>query len=106
MNDKYDIWWRGSQMGKFELTGGDMWYQEGHFQPQETSDAKQFVDLISTFKPSNIISNPTKGTRIILRQTDTSDETNALVIALDNNTLIIRRVFDEKGIFWLLNNVH
>lgn len=106
MGDLYQVWWRGVQVGEFEVIAIDMWYQDGNWLSNASAEARQFETLILTFNASDTMKNPSKGTRIILRPLDSPSEINALVIAFDRNILMIRLILDEKAVQWLINNVY
>jgi len=106
MENLFQVWWRGSQVGKFEVTATDMWYEDGNWYADISPEARLFEDLILTFVVSEVMKSPEKGTRIVLRTNDFSLVGNALVIGLEKNTLMIRRFFDEEAVQWLVKNVH
>lgn len=106
MGDIFEVWWRGVLIGTFEVIAVDMWYQDGIFRSNTTPEAGHFEALTNSYDAADVIKDPAKGTRIILRPNDAKPEINALVIALKNDTLMIRLVFDEKAIQWLIKNVH
>ncbi|OOQ59280.1 hypothetical protein [Mucilaginibacter pedocola] len=104
MGDIFEIWWRGLSIGTFEVITIDMWYRDGIFRPDNSPKALQFETIVNSFKIAEVTKDPTKGTRILLRSNVT--EINALVIALENATLSVRLIMDEKAIKWLIDNVH
>ena len=106
MEDFLQVWWRGAKIGKFEITAVDMWYLDGNWHPDASPEAKLFETLVSTFNFTEIRNSPEKGTRIILRSAESSPGTNALVIAMQGDLLMIRQIFDEKAVQWLTKNVH
>jgi hypothetical protein len=106
MGDIFEVWWRGVLIGIFEVIAVDMWYQDGIFRPNTTPDAGKFKTMITSFKASTVIKDPTKGTCIILRSIDSGSELNALVLCFVDTTLSIRLVVDKEAIQWLIKNVH
>jgi len=59
--------------------------------------AKSFEKLVSMFNARDVMQNPAKGTRVILKTAQQESSTDALVISLTEGNLFVRRVFDRKA---------
>lgn len=83
-----------------------MGYVDGNWTSLNITESKLFEALVSTLKPVDVINNPVKGTRVILRSAHSGKELNALVLLLDNNRLFIKHIFHREAIAWLIENVY
>ena len=99
------IIWHKKEVGIVKNPLPDMWYVEGDWMANETSDAQKFEALVKTFQAQDVLRDPQKGTRVELWDTNNSERTHALVISLNDNTLFLRHVFASDAIAWLLENV-
>ncbi len=99
------ISWRGNEVGKLAEWMPDMWYVEGKWVANGTPQSEAFEVLAQTFDFKQVMSDPAKGTRIILREPEGKFHAHAYVISLTNGLLFIRRVFDERAVERLLKEV-
>jgi len=105
MEDSFDIIWRSKKVGRIENCMPDMWYLEGTWVPYSTAIAKEFEKLIATFDVKEVMNDPKKGTRVILKLDNSETETHALIHSLTDGLLFLRRVFEKEAINWLVRNV-
>jgi hypothetical protein len=86
----------------------DMWMWDGRFVPDQTAAAGEFVALARTLDAKTVLADLAKGTRIELRET-TSQGANAIhCVALqlfDDDRLLLRHVFRQDLIDWVIANV-
>lgn len=105
MEDGFKIIWRNVDIGRFEVSGVDMWYLEGNWVPNNTKEAESFEALASNFNVAEVWKNPTKGTKIILKSESDAEGIHSLVLSLQNKFLSVRQVMTEDAVKWLIKNV-
>jgi len=71
-----------------------MWYLEGDWKSNETSDAVRFEKSLKALDARQVITDLSKGLEIILKASET-DNLDAIGISLDNDKLFVRRVTKE-----------
>ena len=99
------IQWRGEVVGHLVNALPDMWYLEGHFEPNHTQKSCEFVAFFKSFNPQEVFKKPELGTRALLYSELSPTPTHCFLISLTENILFLRRVFDSKAVKWLLENV-
>ena len=100
------IFWRDKEIGNITDLETDMWYCNCTWNSNESNEAVEFSRLVSNFNTSEIMNDPAKGTRIVLKDTGLNEATNALVISLEDDALFIRNIFDAVAVKWLVENVY
>ena len=106
MNNNFTVIWRDVEIGDFENTIPDMWYLEGDCKPNSTSEAQAFTNLVNKFNAIFVMKDWRHGTRVLLKSKEKNDVlTHALIISLNENKLLLRRVFKKEAIEQLLKNV-
>ena len=105
MEGSYDVIWHDKKVGRIENCIPDMWYLEGNWISDNTNLSKEFETLVRTFDGKEIMNNPKKGTRVILKLDDSVTGTHALIHSLTDGHLFLRRVFDEEVVKWLIRYV-
>jgi GH43 family beta-xylosidase len=95
--------WRGNEVGKLVEWMPDMWYVEGKWIGNGSVEAAAFESLIKTFEAKQIMADPTKGTRVTLVENEVI--TQGYIIAMTDDSLCVRRVFEKEAVEWLLKNV-
>ena len=100
------ISWRGKTIGTITDREIDAWYCNCKWHSNESKEAAEFKELVSNFNPQEIINTPELGTRIILNDPTSNEETNALVISLEDQYLFIRYINDKNAVAWLVKNVY
>jgi hypothetical protein len=104
--DDITISWRDKAIGTITNLEIDIWYCNCQWHPDESPAAAEFRELVSGFNTQEILNTPELGTRIILKDPGTNEETNALVISLEDQSLFIRYIYDRIAVNWLVKNVH
>jgi hypothetical protein len=107
MGNKLTVIWRDESVGELRNAVPDMWYLEGTWLPFSTQSAQEFDQLARSFDGREVMSDPKKGTRIVLCDPDVQDHQgiNALVISISDDRLFVRQVFNKDAIAWLKDNV-
>ena len=109
MNNKQEeilkIYWRGHEIGALINPIPDMAYLEGKLILNDTEKGHEFEKLVSTFETKKVMLNPQLGTRVELKETESSWIINGYIISLDQDFLFLKRVSSEKGIEWLKEHV-
>ena len=98
------IFWRNNDIGVIKDLEMDMWYCSCAWEMNQSREAIEFNDLVSKFNGKEIMNDPGKGTRIIVKHPDS--EINALVISIEDQSLFIRNVYEQDAIDWLIKNVY
>ena len=89
--ESYKIIWNNKEVGLLINPRPDMWYLEGHWEPNDTSDCQYFKSLITPLNTKEVFNDLTKGISIYLRNIETGSEIHAVVISLlENGILFIR----------------
>ena len=99
-----ELTWRDRPIGRFVNTISDMWYLEGDWETLGDSHSSEFQEFASSLDSRTVMADPQKGTRVQL-QCSGEELGHALVISLDGQRLLIRRVVDPEAVQWLLENV-
>ena len=99
-----ELTWRDRPIGRLVNVIPDMWYLEGDWEALNDSHSRKFQEFASSFNPKIVMGNAQKGTRIQLHRAG-EDLGYALVLSLDNQRLLIRRVYEPEAVQWLLSNV-
>lgn len=99
-----ELTWRDRSIGRLVNAVPDMWYLEGDWEALNDSHSRKFQEFTSSFNPKTIMADAQKGTRIQLHCSG-EDLGYALVLSLDDQRLLIRRVHDPEAVQWLLSNV-
>jgi len=106
MNNNFTIIWRDVEIGDFENAVPDMWYLEGEWKPNSKKEAQTFTSLVSEFDAMSVMKDWKNGTRVLLKSKEEIDVLiHALIISLNENKLLLRRVFENEAIERLLKNV-
>ena len=100
------ISWRGNAIGTITDQEIDIWYCNCQWLPNESAAAAEFRELVSSFNTQDILNTPELGTRIVLKDPGSNEETNALVISLEDQYLFIRYIYDTIAVAWLVKNVY
>ncbi|MDO7876264.1 hypothetical protein Q5H93_16080 [Hymenobacter sp. ASUV-10] len=85
------IIWQGTPVGIFDEPQPDMAYLEGRLLLNQTAAAASFEAAASQLNPREVMFNFDKGLKIEL-QTEDGETTHAVVIALDGQSLFVRRM--------------
>lgn len=99
------VYWRGNKIGEIHDPILDMWYLEGVWVNNGTKESEEFEALVKSFTPREILKEPFKGTRILLAGTEGDKSTHALVMGIENESLLLRRIVEKGTIEWLIANV-
>jgi len=100
------IFWRDKEIGNITDLETDMWYCNCTWNANESNEATEFRRLVSNFVTDEIMKDPAKGTRVIVKYTGSNEITNALVISLEEDSLFIRNILDTVAVKWLVENVY
>ena len=103
--EEYIIKWGEVDIGYFIDPMPDMFYLEGKLKLFDSHEAGDFKALAERLKPSEVLKNPIKGTRITIRSAENPKPINCLVCSLIKNELFVRRINDQESIQWLIGNV-
>lgn len=95
--DKLYIYWKGELVGELLKPIPDMWYLEGTFKPYQGQGAKAFENIARKLDPKTIFTNHQMGGRIEYSSYKEPDVKRypAIVLSLDNNNLVIRRMSEK-----------
>jgi len=100
------VFWRNNEIGDLTILEVDMWYSYCKWDANESIEAIQFKEMVANFNTAEIMKDYSKGTRITLQYPGSNETTNALVISLENDALLIRNVYDAVAVKWLVENVY
>ena len=100
------IFWRNNEIGIITAEETDMWYCNCKWIPNGSDEAIEFKKLASNFNPKEVMNEPVKGTRVVLKPADSNESTNALILSLENDDLFMRYIYDEAAVNWLEKNVY
>lgn len=106
--DALIINWRGTAIGALLNSEPDSFFLEGEWLSDKNPQSVEFENLVKGFNTDAVLQDGTKGTRIELTEPHDNGEEeplNALVISLEDNVLLIKRVLLDEEVEWLLENV-
>jgi len=108
MGNILKVIWRDQMVGDLRDAVPDMWYLDGTWISNSTQAAQEFDSLARGFDVRQVIDDPKKGTRVLLCDPETPDDSgaDALVVSVYDDRLLVRRVIDKAAIAWLKSNVH
>ncbi len=105
MENNLDIFWNFEKVGRIENYSTDMWYMEGTWHSYKSTKSMDFEKLIISFDANQVMQDPKKGTRVILKSENSEVETQALILSMTDSMISLRRVFEDEAVKWLLKNV-
>jgi hypothetical protein len=104
--ESYKVIWDNREVGQLIDPRPDMWYLEGDWKSNGTSDSARFEKILKSLDTRQVMIDLSKGPEIILR-TKGSDNLDAIGISLNNDKLFVRRMTEKlsesrrtrKGLF-------
>ena len=105
MDETCKVFWRGSEIGTFEIVSFDMMYMDCIWTADDKDEAMMFELLVAKFNPKEVLQNPAKGTRVRLKYQGSESLIHALVIGFLEGKYFIRQISSYAGVEWLVNNV-
>lgn len=103
-----EVMWRGTHVGTLKDVKIDMWIWDGRFVASTAPGAQEFLALARKLDTKTVLADPTKSTRVELRETGKPDgePIHGIVLQLfDDDALALQYVFRPERIEWLLQNV-
>jgi hypothetical protein len=77
----------------------DMWYLDGDWKSNQNNNAEKFERLMKSLNSANVFNGDlNKGVKLILQDTVTRAELNAIGISLDNDKLLVRLVLKPAAV--------
>ena len=100
------IIWKGNEIGLFKEESMDMGYLDGIMTSNDSTDAKQFIQLASELDFKTVMLNPQNGFRAHLKD-ETDFLMNVLVMGITEKMELSLKMIvgKQESIDWFLKNV-
>ncbi|RFS19261.1 hypothetical protein DVR12_23795 [Chitinophaga silvatica] len=97
MKETYSIFWKGNVVGEATNLMFDMWYGHSKFSINDSSEAKEFVQLVSALEVKAAFKSPWTGIICTLIQNENkTNKIDILALGMDESNLFMRMAFSTR----------